>query len=98
MDGVLEWFAVIFVMPRAILRYSPLDMHREASLAYHELGHYMQALKVDVESKKAEWQRARGEAALTLLDDVGFYMSLRVTGKVPVRFVKRGEKEGLGVW
>lgn len=39
-----------------------------------------------------EWQSARDEAARVLLEEVEFHMSLRVTGKVPVRFVRRGEE------
>jgi cytochrome P450 len=42
--------------------------------------------------KRVKWKARRDEAEREMSDSVQFHMSLRLTGKVPVRFVKRGQE------
>ncbi len=42
--------------------------------------------------RSMKWSKARTEASRELYEGVEFKMSLRLTGKVPVRFVKRAKK------
>ena len=44
------------------------------------------------ESLQALWDKARSEAEQQLSTGVGFFMSLKMNGKVPLRLVKRGEE------
>ena len=43
-------------------------------------------------TKKKEWEKVRANAEYQLSDGVKFEMSLRLTGQVPVTFVKRGKE------
>ncbi|KAF2641484.1 cytochrome P450 [Massarina eburnea CBS 473.64] len=45
-----------------------------------------------VAESKEEWHKARDCAAKVLVEEIEFQMSLRLTGKVPIRFVKRGKE------
>lgn len=44
-------------------------------------------------AKKSLWEKAKRNAEQELSDGVGFMVSLKMSGKVPLRLVKRGEKQ-----
>lgn len=50
------------------------------------------AVKEGKESRSEAWEKARAKAERTLYDGVEFKMSLRLTGKVPLKFVARGSQ------
>ena len=47
------------------------------------------------ETKRSQWERARLVAEKELSDRVGFLMSLKMSGTIPIRFVKRGQEQKL---
>ena len=43
--------------------------------------------------RKTLWEEAKGNVERELSDGVGFFMSLKMNGKIPLRLVRRGEEQ-----